>query len=94
MQTDIRMNTMENSFKFFENRKCEYFPCHKGLKDFNCLFCYCPFYDWDKCPGNSNYIEVSDGKKIKDCSFCNLPHVPDNYDFIIETLRTGKKDIY
>ncbi|MGN1180093.1 MAG: cysteine-rich small domain-containing protein, partial [Suilimivivens sp.] len=30
---------MENSHRFFENRECKYFPCHKGLEDFNCLFC-------------------------------------------------------
>ena len=29
---------------FFQNRPCEYFPCHKGIPEeaFNCLFCYCP----------------------------------------------------
>ncbi|MDY3796251.1 MAG: cysteine-rich small domain-containing protein, partial [Agathobacter sp.] len=31
---------MEDSYKFFQNNKCKYFPCHKGLTDFNCLFCY------------------------------------------------------
>lgn len=36
---------MENSHRFFENRECKYFPCHKGLEDFNCLFCYCPLYN-------------------------------------------------
>ena len=33
-------------YAFFQNRDCEYFPCHK-VKDeenFNCLFCYCPLY--------------------------------------------------
>ena len=34
---------MENSYKYFKNKDCKYFPCHKGLSDeFNCLFCYCP----------------------------------------------------
>ncbi|MFW5671451.1 MAG: cysteine-rich small domain-containing protein, partial [Acetivibrio ethanolgignens] len=36
---------MENSYRFFENRECKYFPCHKGLKELNCLFCYCPLYN-------------------------------------------------
>ena len=29
---------MKNSYRFFENRDCQYFPCHQGLEDFNCLF--------------------------------------------------------
>ena len=46
-------------FKFFQNKKCEYFPCHKtkNEEDFNCLFCYCPLYALgDKCGGNFKYI--------------------------------------
>lgn len=76
---------MNNSSRFFENRDCEYFPCHKGLKDFNCLFCYCPFYGKENCPGNPNYIEI-DGKQIRDCGNCLYPHQPGNYDKIIELL--------
>lgn len=36
----------KEGFDFFQNRACEYFPCHKGVadEDFNCLFCYCPLY--------------------------------------------------
>ena len=32
----------KEGFDFFQNRACEYFPCHKGVadEDFNCLFCY------------------------------------------------------
>ncbi len=31
-------------YTWFQNRECEYFPCHKGVREeeFNCLFCYCP----------------------------------------------------
>ena len=25
---------MENSYRFFENKDCKYFPCHKGLTEF------------------------------------------------------------
>ena len=34
----------ERHYAFFQNRDCEYFPCHatKHPEDFNCLFCYCP----------------------------------------------------
>ena len=70
------------SYKFFNNNKCEYFPCHKtnDLENFNCLFCYCPLYALkDKCGGNFRYTE----KGIKDCTNCTLPHKRDNYDYII-----------
>ena len=70
------------SYKFFNNNKCEYFPCHKtnDPENFNCLFCYCPLYALkDKCGGNFRYTE----KGIKDCTNCTLPHKRDNYDYII-----------
>ena len=77
---------MENSYRFFENRECGYFPCHQGLEDFNCLFCYCPLYVRENCPGNPRYIEKG-GRKIKDCTNCTFPHRPENYDVIIQNLR-------
>ena len=70
------------SYRFFNNNKCEYFPCHKtnDLENFNCLFCYCPLYALkNKCGGNFRYTE----KGIKDCTNCTLPHKRDNYDYII-----------
>ncbi|MDE7133052.1 MAG: cysteine-rich small domain-containing protein [Lachnospiraceae bacterium] len=79
---------MENSYRFFENRDCQYFPCHKGLEDFNCLFCYCPLYLIEKCAGNPHYIQ-RDGRKIKDCTNCAFPHRPENYDAIIQFLKTS-----
>ncbi|MBQ8587487.1 MAG: cysteine-rich small domain-containing protein [Oscillospiraceae bacterium] len=69
------------SYKFFQNKACEYFPCHQGAdpERFNCLFCFCPLYALgEKCGGNFRYTE--DG--IKDCSDCRVPHVPENYDKI------------
>lgn len=80
---------MENSYRFFENRDCKYFPCHNRQGDFNCMFCYCPMYRLENCPGNPSYIERGD-KKIKDCTNCTFPHVPDNYDKIMEVLRKEK----
>jgi len=77
---------MENSYRFFENKDCKYFPCHSGLEDFNCLFCYCPLYPRENCPGNYKWIEV-DGKKIKDCMGCSFPHQPENYEIIMEFLK-------
>lgn len=73
---------MENSYRFFQNRSCEYFPCHKVKDDseFNCLFCYCPLYTLgDRCGGRYTRTE----KGIKDCSGCLLPHDPKNYDYIV-----------
>ena len=54
---------MENSYKYFKNTDCKYFPCHEGLSDdFNCLFCYCPMYSMPNCPGSKTYIKKN-GKK-------------------------------
>ena len=69
-------------YKFSQNRKCEFFPCHRGVKEenFNCLFCYCPLYALgDKCGGNFRYLENG----IKDCSNCFVPHRRENYDKIM-----------
>lgn len=72
-------------YDFFQNRECEYFPCHKGVDEdsFSCLFCYCPLYDLgDHCGGNFKYTE--DG--IKDCSACLIPHRRENYGKIMEKM--------
>ena len=80
---------MVNSHRFFENRGCKYFPCHKGLGDFNCLFCYCPLYTREDCPGSPNYLERG-GRRLKDCTGCTFPHIPENYDVIIRFLSSVK----
>ena len=77
---------MEHSYRFFENRDCQYFPCHEKAENFNCLFCYCPLYLLEKCPGKPEYMEAN-GKRIKVCSNCTFPHEPKNYDIIIEILK-------
>ena len=72
-------------YKFFQNEKCEYFPCHKceNTADFNCLFCYCPLYALgDKCGGNFRYTEGG----IKDCSGCLVPHKRGNYGLMMEKM--------
>ena len=76
---------MENSYKYFENRECKYYPCHEGKQNLNCLFCYCPFYSIAGCPGEYNYIEAN-GKKIKDCMNCTFPHEAKNYEIIMALL--------
>ena len=61
------------NYDFFQNRECDYFPCHKGAnpETFNCLFCYCPLYALgEDCGGNFTYTDSG----IKDCSNCLRPH--------------------
>ena len=76
---------MQNSYRYFENRGCQYYPCHNNIEHINCLFCYCPLYHHTNCPGSYQYIDA-DEKKIKDCSNCTFPHQPENYDFITTLL--------
>ena len=80
---------MENSHKFFGNKECRYYPCHQGIEELNCMFCYCPLFHLDNCPGDPSYSEKN-GKKIKVCTACTFPHVPANYDRIIEILRNSR----
>lgn len=70
-------------YAFFQNKECEFFPCHKTEQpeQFNCLFCYCPLYALgEKCGGAFTYTETG----CKDCSGCMLPHVPKNYGYIMD----------
>lgn len=78
-----------NSYRFFQNRECEFFPCHE-VQDkaaFNCLFCYCPLYLDDNCIGSPEYIITGRGQRIKDCSSCLVVHSPEMYDKVIAHLR-------
>lgn len=78
---------MEHSYRFFENKDCRYFPCHEGLQDFNCLFCYCPLYAKENCPGRPQWKRLH-GHKIKVCTDCTFPHEPQNYEKIMKCLTT------
>ena len=82
---------MENSHRFFKNRECKYFPCHEGVNDFNCLFCYCPLYHLENCPGNPVYKE-KEGKRIKVCKNCTFPHKLENYDMVVGMIKKGLKE--
>ena len=79
---------MENNYRFFCNKECEYFPCHdvKNKEEFNCLFCYCPLYFLEECGGNKRYANG-----IKDCSLCMIPHSPKGYDHIIGKIVSANK---
>ncbi len=79
---------MENSYKFYSNKDCFYFPCHKVVDEskFNCMFCFCPLYLMgDKCGGNYKYIKDNEND-IKDCSKCMLPHNENSHSIIVEKL--------
>ena len=72
-------------YDFFQNKECEYFPCHKTANPeaFSCLFCYCPLYALgDQCGGNFTYTEQG----IKDCTDCLRPHCRENYQKILEKM--------
>ena len=72
-------------YDFFQNRECEYFPCHAGAdpEHFSCIFCYCPLYALgDQCGGSFCYTENG----IKDCSNCLRPHRRENYEKICEKM--------
>ena len=79
------MQLMNNSYKHFSNKECEFFPCHntEETSTFNCMFCYCPLYHYSDSGCGGNYVMLENG--FKDCSACILPHT--NYDYIIKTLR-------
>ena len=73
----------EKHYAFFQNRECEFFPCHEGIaeEEFNCLFCYCPLYALgDACRGNYVYTE----RGIKSCENCPFPHRRENYGEVLK----------
>lgn len=80
------------SYKFFQNKECEWFPCHSthNIENFNCLFCFCPLY-LTNCSGKYQILDNG----IKDCSECLIPHY--NYEHIINEIiknnQRGKHDI-
>lgn len=83
-------------YDFFQNRECEYFPCHPGAdpEKFSCLFCYCPLYALgDRCGGSFTHTENG----TKDCSHCLRPHLRENYGAICagvaEVIKMVKKPV-
>ena len=77
------------SYRFFQNKECEYFPCHKidekQKTDFSCLFCYCPLYHLKDCGGDFKLLENG----CKDCTNCLLPHF--HYDYVVQKLGEAYK---
>ena len=83
-------------YSYFQNKECEYFPCHAGAnpENFSCIFCYCPLYALgDRCGGAFQYTQ--DG--FKDCSRCQIPHKRENYGRILshysEICELAKKKV-
>ena len=81
---------MQNSHKYFENHDCQYYPCHPGAVHINCLFCYCPLYGKEHCPGKPTYVSQGD-TLVKDCSQCTFPHHPENYDRVMRALSAPSR---
>ena len=75
----------KNSYHFFCNHDCDYYPCHENINpdELNCLFCFCPLYFNNSCGGNFEIL--SNG--VKDCSKCIFPHLPNNYPAMIEKVQ-------
>lgn len=77
----------ENSYKWFSNKECKYYPCHKDGET-NCLFCFCPLYNFENCGGNF----VINKRGLKDCKDCKIPHSEGGYEYIINKIIENKKD--
>lgn len=85
---------MDASYRFFANKACKFYPCHEGVEEFNCLFCYCPLYDRKHCPGMPEYprmgrADIMNGQKrtARLCEKCTFPHVPEHFDTIMQLLK-------
>lgn len=84
-----------NNFMGFENKECEFFPCHSSVKnEHNCLFCFCPLA-FLECPGPYEIV-FSGGMYRKDCSNCVLPHkgIERSWKFINKWLENPKLWVY
>ena len=76
---------MENSSTFYQNRECEYFPCHKTEhpERFNCMFCFCPLYALGRdCGGGFKILENG----VKSCEGCMAPHSERGYDHVMSKM--------
>ena len=74
-----------HNYDFFQNKACEYFPCHAGAdpETFSCIFCYCPLYALgEHCGGNISYTKTG----VKDCSGCLRPHQRECYSDITQKV--------
>ena len=73
------------NYDFFQNKACEYFPCHQNAdpETFSCIFCYCPLYALgEACGGHFTYTKTG----VKDCSGCLRPHKRECYGDITQKV--------
>jgi Zn-finger protein len=40
-----------------------------------------------ECEGNYEMIKGKNGKAVKDCSNCILPHIESGYDYVMKYLK-------
>lgn len=45
-----------------------------------------------ECGGNFELILGKDGKEIKDCSNCIVPHSEKGYEYVIEKLKAAQTE--
>lgn len=76
-------------------------PCHE-IKELNCFFCYCPYYDNKNSEGGCKINNPmgkgywferkghKESEKIWDCSFCTYPHEEKNIREILRKLFKGE----
>jgi Zn-finger protein len=72
-------------YKFFQNKECEFFPCHQteDASSFNCLFCFCPLYCLkDECGGDFRYMDNG----VKDCTPCARVHNEKSHDYVMRMI--------
>ena len=80
----MKSKTDSENYKFFQNTKSQYFPCHKtkDKAEFNCLFCFCPLFMLkDKCGGNFKYTNG-----VKDCSDCTITHGKKAHEYVMSKM--------
>lgn len=71
------------SSQYFENKECIYYPCH-DMDKINCLFCFCPLFRRGVCKNKETNLK----DYLEFCSKCKFPHEPENYQKIIELLKS------
>ena len=78
------MDLTGRHYTWFQNRDCEYFPCHNDVaqEDFNCLFSYRPLA---RATHRGGSIVTVNG--VNDSSYCLLPHNDESYAYIAAKLR-------
>lgn len=86
---DTVLGLTTQNFKGFQNRKCEFWPCHpeEEMGGMGCMSCYCPLY-YLKCPGT--YTRLADGRK--DCSQCTIVHRAGGWEIVQQYMGDPKPD--